>query len=212
MRKLLAYIFLWLPATQTITLAQNAVSKSEQERIISEISTSAHSIRTLQCKFEQTKELSIMDDKMVSKGTMAFARPGNLSWHYTSPYDYNFIIANDKVHIGKGKSHKSIDLKSSQTFQGIAKMIAGSVTGKCLTQTKDFDVKIRANERVYVAHLTPKDKHFKKMFTTIRLTYNRANRTMDSVEMTEANGDVTSIVFKEIKQNQPLGENVFNLD
>lgn len=212
MRKLLAYIFLWLPATLTFTLAQNTVSKSEQERIINEINTSAQSIRTLQCKFEQTKELSIMDDKMVSKGTMAFARPGKLSWHYTSPYDYNFIIADDKVHISKGKSRNSIDLKSSQTFQSIAKMIAGSITGKCLTQAQDFDVKILANEHVYVAHLTPKDKHLKKMFTTIRLTFNRASRTMDSVEMTEANGDATSIVFKDVKQNQPLGANVFNLD
>lgn len=212
MRKRLLYIILCLPLTLTCVHAQTAVSQSEQKRIINEISTSARAIKTLQCKFEQTKELSIMNDKMVSVGTMAFASPGKLCWHYTSPYDYTFIIANDKVLIGKGKSKNSIDLKSSQAFQGIARMIAGSVTGKSLTQAQDFDVKILANNRVYVAQLTPKEKRLKKMFSAIKLTFNRSNHTMERVEMTEAGGDATIIVFKDVRQNQALSEKTFTLD
>ena len=192
--------------------AQRPVTKAEHERIVSEINTSASAISTLQCSFVQTKELSIMNDKMVSKGTMAFARPNKLSWHYTSPYDYTFIIADDKVLIGKGKNKNSIDLKSSQAFQGIAKMIAGSVTGKSLTQTDDFDVKILADEQVYVAQLTPKTKRLKKMFASIRLTFNRSSSVMQQVEMTEANGDATTIVFQNVKQNQPLSDKTFTLD
>jgi len=209
MRKLLFILGLWLSLG---TFAQSAVSKSEQERIISEINTAAQSIRTLECTFVQTKELSIMNDKMVSNGTMAFAQPNKISWHYTSPYDYTFIIAGDKVLIGKGKNRNSIDLKSSQAFQGIAKMIAGSVTGKCLTQTDEFDVKILADERHYVALLTPKAKRLKKMFKGIRLHFNRASRTMEKVEMTETSGDNTTIVFQNVKQNQRLSEKTFTLD
>ena len=212
MKRILLLIGIWLPLTLTCAVAQTAVSKTEQERIISEINTSAQAIRTLQCKFVQTKELSIMNDKMVSSGTMAFARPNKLCWHYTSPYDYTFIIANDKVLISKGKNRNSIDLKSSQAFQGIAKMIAGSVTGKCLTQTKDFDIKILASDKVYIAKLTPKEKHLKKMFSSIRLTFNRSSHTMERVEMTEANGDATTIVFQDVKQNQPLSDKIFTLD
>ena len=212
MRKWLLALLLCLPTALTTSMAQKAVTKAEQERIISEINTAAQKIRTLQCQFVQTKELSIMNDKMVSNGTMAFASPGKLCWHYTSPYDYTFIIADDKVHIGKGKSRNSIDLKSSQAFQGIAKMIAGSVTGKCLTQTDDFDVKIQADDKVYVANLTPKAKRMKKMFAAIRLTFNRTTRTMERVEMKEASGDNTVIAFQNVKQNQPLSEKTFALD
>lgn len=204
--------FLCLGLSFGTVAAQRPVTKAEHERIVSEINSSAQSIRTLQCSFVQTKELSIMDDKMVSKGTMAFARPNKLSWHYTSPYDYTFIIADDKVLIGKGKNKNSIDLKSSQAFQGIAKMIAGSVTGKSLTQTDDFDVKILADEQVYVAQLTPKTKRLKKMFASIRLTFNRSSSVMQQVEMTEANGDATTIVFQNVKQNQPLSDKTFTLD
>ncbi len=210
MKKLLSIIIAAL--TLTSVMAQKAVTAAEQERIVNEISTAAKTIRTLQCQFTQTKELSIMNDKMVSKGTMAFARPNKLSWHYTSPYDYTFIIADDKVLIAKGKNKNSIDLKSSQTFQGIAKMIAGSVTGKSLTQTDDFDVKILADDKVYVAQLYPKAKRLKKMFAAIRLTFNRSSSVMQQVEMTEANGDATTIVFHNVKQNQPLSDKTFTLD
>ncbi len=192
--------------------AQSAVSKSEQERIIREINTAAQAIRTLQCTFVQTKELSIMNDKMVSNGTMSFAQPNKLCWHYTSPYDYTFIITGEKVLIGKGKNRNSIDLKSSQAFQGIAKLIAGSVTGKCLTQTDEFDVKILADKRYYVAQLIPKTKRLKKMFKTIRLNFNRASSTMERVEMIENSGDNTTIVFQDVKQNQSISEKTFTLD
>ena len=91
-------------------------------------------------------------------------------------------------------------------------MIAGSVTGKSLTQTDDFDVKILADEQVYVAQLTPKTKRLKKMFASIRLTFNRSSSVMQQVEMTEANGDATTIVFQNVKQNQPLSDKTFTLD
>ncbi len=153
-----------------------------------------------------------MDDKMVSQGTMAFLRPDKLAWRYTSPYDYTFIITGEKVLIGKGKSKNSIDLQSSQAFQGLARLIAGSVTGKSLTQTRDYDVSIMADDKVYIAKLTPKDKRLKKMFANIRLTFNRASHTMQQVEMLEPGGDVTTIVFQNVKQNQPLSDKVFALD
>ena len=211
MKKLL-FLFLSLTLTLSTAFAQKAVTATEQKRIINEINASAQQIRTLQCQFVQTKELSIMNDKMVSSGTMAFARPNKLSWHYTSPYDYNFIISDDKVLIGKGKSRNSIDLKSSQAFQGIAKMIAGSVTGKCLTQTDDFEVKILADDSNYIADLTPKAKRLKKMFSAIRLTFDKTQRSMKQVEMTEASGDLTTIVFQNVKKNQALSDKTFTLD
>jgi len=202
---------LWLCIGCSTAAAQHPVSQAEQERIISEINASARNVRTLQCTFVQTKELSIMNDKMVSKGTMAFARPNKLSWHYTTPYDYTFIITDDKVLTAKGTNRNSIDLKSSQTFRGIARMIAGSVTGRSLMQTEDFDVKILANKQVYVAQLTPRTKHLKKLFTSIRLTFNRSTDIVQQVEMTETNGDATTITFHNVKQNQTLSDKTFTL-
>lgn len=192
--------------------AQKAMTAAEQERAIADITKAAQATQTLQCDFVQTKTLSILNDKMVSHGTMAFARPSKLRWNYTTPYDYTFIITDDKVLIGKGKQRNSIDLKSSQVFQEIARMIAGSITGKCLTQTKDFAVSMQSDANNYIALLTPKDKRVKKMFKSIRLTFDRKASAMSMVELTELSSDVTTITFQNVKQNQPLGATTFTLD
>ena len=72
--KKIAFVFVLLLATLT-TSAQKTVTPQLQEKIIAEINATAKGITSLQCDFVQTKTLSIMDERMVSKGKMVFARP-----------------------------------------------------------------------------------------------------------------------------------------
>jgi len=192
--------------------AQQPATPEQQAKIINDINAAAKDIRTLQCDFTQTKDLSILNDKMVSQGAMTFMQPANLRWSYTSPYNYTFIIHEDKVHIAKGSKRNSIDIKNNQVFQEIARLMAGSVTGRCLTQTKDFSVKVLIAEKSYIAVLTPKDKQLKKMFQTIRLIFDRARKVVTTVELTESGGDATVIEFRNVQQNKPVSEKAFSLD
>ena len=211
MSKLLTTTLLLLLAP-FLAVAQTAVTASEQERIITEINAAAKDVHTIQCDFTQTKTLSIMDDRLVSRGSMIFAQPSRLRWCYTSPYSYTFIITDDKVHIAKGSQRSSIDLHSSQAFQELARLMAGSVTGQCLTSKSDFDVTILADANSYIAQLRPKDKRLRKLFATIRLTFDRQTRTMREVLLTEPGGDTTTITLHNVRQNQTVNAKVFSLD
>ncbi len=206
------YLFFLFLLNCSLAAAQEKVSLQQQEKIISEISLSAKKVSTIQCDFVQTKSLSIMNEKMVSKGKMYFQSPNKLRWQYTSPYDYTFIIADNKVLIGKGKNTNKIDLRKSQTFQEIARMIEGSVTGKCLTDKTDFDVIIQDSKDSYIAILTPKKVQMRKMFKRIVLTFNKAKRTVKVVEMVDANGDKTVITMQNIKQDEAIDNKMFLLD
>jgi len=192
--------------------AQRNATVSEQEQVIREINLAAQQIQTLQCDFTQTKVLSILNDKLVSSGTMTFAQPSKLRWTYTTPYNYTLIITDEKVHIAKGSKRNSIDVQSSRFFQEIAQMMAGSVTGKCLTQTQDFSVTMQMGDTYYIAVLTPKGKQLRKMFQKIRLTFDKTRKVVTQVELTEPSGDTTQIVFQQIRQNQPVSDKTFTLD
>lgn len=207
-----AFLLIFWLAGGGFAAAQKPATQEQQSAIINEITTTVKDIRTLQCSFQQTKILSIMNDKMVSQGIMTFAQPARLRWAYTSPYSYTFIINDDKVLISKGSKRNSIDIKSSQVFQEIARLMAGSVTGRLLTQTKDFTVKIFISDKSYISTLTPKDKRLKKMFQTIRLHFDRKEKMVTMVEMTEAGGDDTIIEFRDVQQNKAISEKTFTLD
>ncbi|MBQ7443962.1 MAG: outer membrane lipoprotein carrier protein LolA [Bacteroidaceae bacterium] len=205
-------ISLLLLAMAARTMPQTPVAPAERSRIISDISHAASQVATLSCDFTQTKTLSILTDRLVSHGNMLFSRPQKLRWCYTKPYAYTFIINGERISIAKDSRRSDIDLRSSQLFKETARLMAGSVTGQCLTQEGDFDVTILADATTYVASLRPKAKRLRTMFADIRLTFDRASKCVRQVVLTEPSGDTTLITFTNIRQNLSIDDKAFTLD
>jgi outer membrane lipoprotein carrier protein len=197
---------LWLSA-QTLKKATEAEAKA----MVTEISKTAASIRTLACNFTQVKTLSFLNDKMTSQGRMCYDASGKLRWEYTSPYTYTFILNGQQVHIQSAKNRQTIDIRQSRLFQGIAQVMMNSVTGRNLTSNKDFACTFFTQGDVWVADLVPQRKEMKQMFSTIRLRFDSKRRMVSQVEMNEKRGDVTVITLKDIKTNETINQNLFAL-
>lgn len=87
-----------------------------------------------------------------------------------------------------------------------------SVTGKCLTDTKSFSVRLyTASSTQWVADLTPLNKQLKQMFTKVRLYFNVKTQMVERVELHEKSGDNTVIILQNIKKNQPINDSVFKI-
>ena len=189
--------------------AQTKVSAAQAKTMIAKINAAAAKIRTIQCDFQQTKTLSFLNDKMVSKGVMSYDHAGKLRWEYTSPYSYVFIINNNRVHIKTSKNSNTIDIRSSRLFQGIARVMMNSVTGKSLSNDNDFSVEMMTQGDEWIASLTPKGKEMKALFKTIRLHFDSQKQMVSKVEMIEKNGDNTVIQLMHVKTNGKIEESTF---
>ena len=189
--------------------AQTKVSAAQAKTMIAKINAAAAKIRTIQCSFQQTKTLSFLNDKMVSKGMMSYDHSGKLRWEYTSPYSYVFIINNNRVYIKTSKNSNTIDIRSSRLFQGIARVMMNSVTGKSLTNDSDFSVEMMTQGNEWIASLTPKGKEMKALFKTIRLHFDSQKQMVSKVVMTEKNGDNTVIQLMHVKTNGKIEESTF---
>ena len=194
-------------SAQTLKKATEAEAKA----MVTEISKTAASIRTLACNFTQVKTLSFLNDKMTSQGRMCYDASGKLRWEYTSPYTYTFILNGQQVHIQSAKNRQTIDIRQSRLFQGIAQVMMNSVTGRNLTSNKDFACTFFTQGDVWVADLVPQRKEMKQMFSTIRLRFDSKRRMVSQVEMNEKRGDVTVIMLKDIKTNETINQNLFAL-
>ena len=193
---------------QTMRKATVAESKS----MIEKINATAASIKTISCSFSQEKKVSMLNDKMTSKGVMYYTSAGKLRWEYTSPYSYILVINNNMVTMKSGNKKNTVDMSSSKLFQTIARIMVSSVTGKSLSNSKDFDVTMYTIDSNWVAHLQPKESNMKKMFKYIRLYFN-ANHTMVSkVEMVEKNGDMTTIRLNKIETNGQINNSKFSVN
>lgn len=205
-------IFTWIGLLLFALGASMPVQAQQTEaEIKAHINRVAQSLKTLQCDFVQTKHLKMLGEAMVSKGCMAYAQPDKLSWQYTSPYSYTFILNDNQVLLRNAHRNDVIDVKQNKMFKEIARIMMNSVVGRCLTDERDFRTTIRTEKSEWVATLTPLKKEMRQMFTTIVLHFDRQQSVVTQVELKEKNGDRTIIELRHIKTNQAVAADVFKI-
>lgn len=210
MRHILTVILLVL-AQGVLAQTEKKATAAEAEMMIAAVNRTAEGIHTLQGRFTQVKTMSFLNDKMTSTGMLYLTDKGQLRWEFISPYSYIFIINDNQVTIRSGKKTQNIDMKSSRLFEGIARIMVNSMTGRCLQKNGDFDVEMYTRGTEWIAWLTPKKAQMKKMFKLVKLHFSSTQNMVTSVEMTEPSGDNTVIELKDITLNQPVDEAVFTL-
>lgn len=211
MKKLL--LALILSAASLAAEAQKLVpaTAAEQERIVARINAAAASMTSMECSFTQTKQLKMLNDKMVSKGRMLYKQGNRLRWEYLSPYTYVFVLNGSKVMLDSGKSRNVIDVKTNRLFESIARIMMNSVTGKCLTDKSEFKVTLYKQGDDWVADLQPLKKQMRQMFSRIRLHFDTRKMVVDSVTMYEKSGDNTVIRLQNVRKNQPINACEFKI-
>ncbi len=185
------------------------VPAQNNQKIIDHINKVAHSLKSMQADFIQTKTMKMLGDKMVSNGKMYYQQSDKLHWEYTTPYTYTFILNADKVLLKKGTRKDVIDVNKNKVFKEIARIMMSSMVGTCLTEKKDFSVSVVETDQTYTATLIPQKKEMKQMYTKIVLTFTKRTSMISRVVMYEKNGDNTEIVLKNVVTNKTINPSYF---
>ena len=174
-------------------------TEKQKQQMIATINRASEKIHTIQCDFTQVSELSFLEDKATAKGRMSFTAPGSLVWQYTSPTHYTFSIDKGKVTTKSGGKTHSIDISNNKMYQNIVEMMMNSVSGKSLGNGRNFGVEMYVSGSEWIAWLTPLKPDFRKMFKSVRLHFNKQQRTVQQVEMISNNGDNIKITLSNIQ-------------
>ena len=194
----------------TFVFAQNtAMSATESKAFVAKVSSETKEIKTLQADFTQTKKMDFLDKSIVTYGKMSLKTPNMLSWKYTKPYQYSIVFKDNKIFINDQGKKSSVDAKS-KTFEKINKLIVGSSNGQMFNDP-EFSVTYLKNANFNIAKFTPKSAQLLKYIKQIELSFPKGESTVSQVNMTEASGDTTNIVFKNTKINAPIAASEFSL-
>ena len=165
-------------------------------------------INTLESDFEQIKHLSILSEKVKSKGHFQFKKDNKLKWAYTTPYNYSIFLNDDKMYIkDKGKVSK-YNTKTNKLFKGINDMLLNIVKGN-LFDTKEYKIEYFYSSKEYFVRLTPRKATTQKFLKTIELNISKTDYSVTKVKMAEPSGDYTSITFTNRKTNKAIPDAVF---
>lgn len=165
-------------------------------------------LNSIDADFTQEKNLSVLSEKIISKGHLMFKKENLLRWEYFSPSKYLIVINKEKVFIKDEKKTTKYDMNSNKVFKEINDIMISCVQGTIFKSSK-FKTSYFENEKYYKLEMTPNTKNMKDSFKKINLYFDKTITSVSKIEIIEASEDFTLIEFLNKKLNAPISENSF---
>jgi outer membrane lipoprotein-sorting protein len=175
-----------------------------------EFAIQSKKINTISSDFIQEKTLTLLTEKIISKGKFWFKRSDKVKIEYKTPYVYTMIINGDQMISKDGSKETHMNVSSNKMFRQLNKIIIDCVQGTIL-YNKDFSVKVFESASLYRIQLTPSTKMIKEFFQTILVNIDKKDYSVSIIELNEQGGDTTVMRFTNKQFNNSLGDAVFTL-
>lgn len=163
---------------------------------------------TIKSDFVQEKNLSMLSEKIVSKGKFWFKKENAVRMEYTTPFQYLMVINGTKIYIKDNQKENRMSAKSNKLFQSINKILMDCVKGTVFDNT-DFSTKLFENNDNFLAELTPVNKEMKSLFQKINVYLDKKSYLVKKIEMNEPSGDNTTIAYSNQELNTNLPDALF---
>ena len=165
---------------------------------------------SIKADFVQEKNLSMLSEKIVSKGNFWFKKDSRVRMEYNQPFKYLMILNKDKVYVKDGQKESKVSTKSNKMFQQINKIMIDCIQGTMLDNT-DFKTKVFENKTTALVELTPVSKGMKEMFKSINVVVDKKDFSVTSIQMLELSGDNTIMCFTNKELNAAIADNLFDI-
>lgn len=163
---------------------------------------------TIKSDFVQEKNLSMLSEKIVSKGKFWFKKDNLLRMEYNKPFKYLMILNKDNMYIKDGEKENKVSTKSNKLFQQINKITVNCVQGNVFNNP-DFITKVYENKNAYEVELSPVGKGLKEFFKTINVIIDKGDYLVSTIEMNESSGDNTILNFTNRELNTAIPDAIF---
>lgn len=202
--------FLLFVFTSLFTKAQypGYTVSADVQKFREQFTAATQKTNSIKSDFVQEKNLSMLSEKIISKGKFWFKKENQVRMEYTQPFQYLMILNKDKVYVKDGEKENKVSTKSNKMFQQINKVMIDCMQGTTLNNS-DFKSRIFENKTAALIELTPVSKSLKGLFKNIIVTVDKKDFSVAVIEMQELSGDNTIIRFTNKELNANIQDAVF---
>jgi outer membrane lipoprotein-sorting protein len=207
------YIIILLFAIVSIGLkakAQDFKMVNDPAEIIQKLQESSQATKSIKSTFTQEKYLSVMVDKIISKGKFVYQKENKLRWEYTEPFEYIIVINGSSMKIKDENQISNYDMESNKMFKQINDMMVGMVSGTILS-SKEFHFKYFQNTSEYKVEMKPVQKEMTSFISSIEIFLDKKDLSVNQLIMNESSEDYTKILFENKQMNTSVPASEFIL-
>lgn len=169
-------------------------------------------LKTMEARFTQQQESSLLAAPEESKGTFSYAAPDRVRWEYQSPSPITIVIRGDEMTTWYRDLKRAETLKVGRYSGQVFKYLGAS--GSLQTLLEYFTVKLKLPEKKgdsYRLELVPKYQRIAKRLKGMTLWIDDASFFPARLKYIEADGDTVEYQFSDMKRNAPLPADRFVL-
>lgn len=145
-------------------------------------------INSIKYSFEQEKQISMLSDKALSYGSIAFVKPDKLRMEYTKPYSYLMVMNDKKVQVKSQDKTTNYNTQTNRFFRLLTKIVTDCVQGNVVNNS-EFQTKVFAGPDSYLVKLTPLNNDLKSLFKTISVYIDKDELLVSQINLDEISGD-----------------------
>jgi outer membrane lipoprotein-sorting protein len=184
---------------------------ADMAKFKTDFSDATQKTTSIKSDFVQEKNLSMLSEKIISKGKFWFKKESRVRMEYNQPFQYLMILNKDKVFVKDGLKENKVSTKSNKLFQQINKIMIDCMQGTTLDNA-DFKTRVFENKNAALVELTPVTKGLKELFKTINVVVDKKDFSVVSIEMKELSGDNTIIRFTNKELNASIADALFTIN
>lgn len=204
------FFFVWMIAVSASAQTAGFTEVKNVEQFKKDFAAQNAKLTSIKSSFVQEKTLTMLTEKIVSKGEFWFKRNDKIRIEYKTPYSYLLIINGDQMITKDNQKESHVNTSSNKLFRQVNRIIIDCVQGTILNN-KDFSVKIFENQNQFQLQLTPQAKAIKEFFQTITITLDKKDYSVSDLELLEQGGDTTLMRFSNKQLNTSIDDAVFTV-
>lgn len=170
-------------------------------------SLGATEVKTLQGDFVQVREQAMFQEPQESRGRFYFVADSLLRWEYTYPESFGLLANGSNIRLLR--NGERAQASSAYALQSLVKMIMQSISGNFSQGQGIYRVETERTKDETVVTLTAEKRAGRQMFQKMTIWLDQEGVLAREVKMWERSGDCTTILFQNLRLNQPIDKNLF---
>ncbi len=209
MRSIASLIFLFI-AINAIAQPPGFKKMDDMQSFKTAISKTNKGLQNISSDFKQVKNLSLLAEKIHSKGKFYFMKEDKVRIEYTAPYSYLMVMNGTRMLVKDEQKTNKINTGNSKMMQSVNRVMVDCMSGNVMSNP-DFKVIAYQNGKQYLLSMKPVAPEMKNLFEQIEVYMSKTDLDVEKLVMTEAGGDYTSMDFFNIKHNTSINEALFKV-
>jgi len=195
------------PAPEEAPAGQRLAALIERIRYENEL------LHTLEAKFVQTKESSMLVEAEEATGSLFYEAPDQVRWEYQTPNPISILIGSERMTTWYRDLGRAEQIDVGRKSQKILRYMGAANSIETLLEY--FTVRLKMPhepDAPYRLHLIPRYEQVAKRLQEMRVEIDRHLFIPVYLGYVESDGDTTEYRFEDLEINQDLPPDTFVLD